>query len=995
MVESFYERPILNSPYAKPRFHHPLDEHGQPLDLAPVEGRRPSRFIVSVPAARRRGAAAQGALPLETYSDSAIVNEIRGHVDAWRDLPGGADWGVTPTTQRLLEHWRHHDFANQQPFFCQIEAVETLVWLTEVARSRRQYANLWRAIEAANADANPELFRLALKMATGAGKTTVMAMVIAWQTLNAVRMPGSDRFSRAFLIVTPGITIKDRLQVLYPEHPESYYRSRELLPSDMLGDIARATIVIVNYHAFQHRETMALSRVGRAFLTGDDPEPVATRETDGQMLDRACGKLLSFKNVVVLNDEAHHCYRQRALSEEERFDREAQAEARENNEAARLWISGIEALKRKIGVRAVYDLSATPFFLRGSGYREGTLFPWVVSDFSLMDAIECGIVKLPRIPVADNFAAAADPVYRNLWQHVGRDLLRTRHPLDLPAMLQTALYALYSNYEIYYSEWEKGRVGVPPVFIVVCQNTAISRLVYEWIAGFERLPEEDGERIDETRAFHRGALRLFANYDEHGSRLTRPNTLLIDSTQIEAGDTLEGEFRTAAAPEIQAFKEQRARERGAGDTAEPTDGELLREVMNTVGRSGRLGEQVRCVVSVSMLTEGWDANTVTHILGVRAFGTQLLCEQVVGRGLRRLSYEPGEGGVLFDVEYAQVMGIPFAFTASAVQARPTEPKIATHVHAVPERAELEISFPRVEGFRVDLPSENLRATFDENSRRVLDPREVGPCEVLMQGIVGEGITLTPEVIEAVRPSEISFQLAKHLLYRDFKDEDGFPRQHLFPQIQRICKRWLDEGYLVTQGVPIGAVLYLDIAHTVVDLIANAIVKSIGDERPARAVLDPYQPTGSTALVNFQTTRAVYATDHRKSHVSHVVLDSPWEQELARVLEAHPRVVSYAKNQGMQFEVPYRIGRVARRYTPDFLVRLDVGGGESVTLVLETKGYRGLDAQLKADAMRILWIPGVNGLGAYGGWEFAEFREVFAIQDEFARLVERLVTKELA
>jgi type III restriction enzyme len=433
-------------------------------------------------------------------------------------------------------------------------------------------------------------------MATGAGKTTVMAMIIAWQTLNAVRMPGSDRFSRAFLIVTPGITIRDRLQVLYPEHPESYYRSRELLPNDMLGDIGKAAIVITNYHSFQHRETVALSRVGRAFLTGNDPEPLETRQTDGQMLDRACGKLLSFKNIVVINDEAHHCYRERALSEEERLDREAQAEARKNNEEARLWINGIEALKRKVGLRAVYDLSATPFFLRGSGYREGTLFPWVVSDFSLMDAIECGIVKLPRIPVADNFAAADEPVYRNLWQHVGRELLRTRHALDLPAMLQTALYALYSNYETYYDEWDKHRVGVPPVFIVVCQNTTISRLVYEWVAGFERLPE-DGETIDETRAFHPGALRLFANYNEHGERLTRPNTLLIDSTQIEAGDTLEGEFRAAAAPEIQAFKEQRARERGAGDTAEPTDGELLREVMNTAAARFRPTTPGRCAYS--------------------------------------------------------------------------------------------------------------------------------------------------------------------------------------------------------------------------------------------------------------------------------------------------------------------------------------------------------------------------------------------------------------
>lgn len=221
-MTSFYEQPILNSPYKKPTHFHPLDEHGQPLDQPPVAGRRPSKFVVPVPKAKRKGAGTQGNLDLETYDDNAIINEIRRHVDDWRDLPGGADWGVTPTTQRLLEHWRHHPFANQKPFFCQVEAVETLIWLIEVARTKRQYAHLWRDIEARNLDANPELLRLALKMATGAGKTTVMAMLIAWQTLNAVRAPGSDRFSKAFLIVTPGITIKDRLQVLLPEHPDSY-----------------------------------------------------------------------------------------------------------------------------------------------------------------------------------------------------------------------------------------------------------------------------------------------------------------------------------------------------------------------------------------------------------------------------------------------------------------------------------------------------------------------------------------------------------------------------------------------------------------------------------------------------------------------------------------------------------------------------------------------------------------------------------------------------
>jgi type III restriction enzyme len=335
VTSTFYERPILNSPYAKPTAYHPLDQHGQPLELPPVAGRRPSKFLVPVPKAKRKGGATQGMLDLETYDDNGIINEIRSHVDTWRELPGGADWGVTPTTQRLLEHWRNHPFANQRPFFCQIEAIETLIWLTEVARTRRQYAHLWRSIIAANAEANPELIRLAMKMATGAGKTTVMAMVIAWQVVNAVRSPTSDRLSKAFLIVTPGITIRDRLKVLNPENPESYYRSREIVPNDMMADLGKAAIIITDYHAFQHRETLELSKVGRAFLRGNDRAPVQTRETDGQMLERACGKLLSFKNVIVINVEAHHCYRERTVSEEDKLDRDALAEARDNNEAAR------------------------------------------------------------------------------------------------------------------------------------------------------------------------------------------------------------------------------------------------------------------------------------------------------------------------------------------------------------------------------------------------------------------------------------------------------------------------------------------------------------------------------------------------------------------------------------------------------------------------------------------------------------------------------------
>ena len=404
--------------------------------------------------------------------------------------------------------------------------------------------------------------------------------------------------------------------------------------------------------------------------------------------------------------------------------------------------------------------------------------------------------------MTDNLVQTDTVVYRDLWKHIGKVLPKTAggaaklSPFDLPNTLITALNALYSNYEGEFERWRREGIDAPPVFIVVCQNTAISKLVFEWIAGFERGDAEEGERA----AFNAGHLELFRNYDEQGARLPRPRTLLIDSRQIEAGDALDKGFRDAAGPEIEQFKRELAARKGAGAAhGEANEGALLREVMNTVGRPGRLGAQIRCVVSVSMLTEGWDTQTVTHILGVRAFGTQLLCKQVVGRGLRRQSYDLNPETGLFDVEYADIMGFPFDFTASPQVAKPTKPQPVTRVHAIKERAALEIVFPRVSGYRRDLPSEKLEAAFTEDSRLEITPADIGPTSVVMEGIVGAGVTITPQVLERLCPSEISFNLAKHLLYTSFRDEDGFPKQHLFPQIQRLARRWLDEGYLVTKG----------------------------------------------------------------------------------------------------------------------------------------------------------------------------------------------------
>ena len=465
-MSSFFERPILNSPYCAPKLHHALDADGQPLDVPPIEGRRRSELITPVPSPRRRAHGKQKDLlfpdeaglstKAQEYNPTPIINEIRSHVESWRALPNPVDWGVTPATARLLTYWRSHNFEAVRPFFCQIEAVETIVWLTEVAPKLKRTAHIREHLKASNQQANPELFRLGMKMATGAGKTTVMAMLIAWQTVNAVRSPSSGLFSKAFLIVTPGITIRDRLRVLLPEDSENYYRTRELVPADMLGDIAKAKIVITNYHAFKRRETSELSKVGRSLLQGRGEAPV-TIETEGQMIARACKGLENVNNIVVINDEAHHCYREKPQSEEEaELKGEEKDEAKKNSEAARLWVSGIEVLKRHNGVRAVYDLSATPFFLSGSGYAEGTLFPWIVSDFSLMDAIECGIVKLPRVPVDDSLPSGEMPMFRNLWEHIGKQLPRkgARNSGDLDPLrnsrplLQTALNSLYSHYKL-------------------------------------------------------------------------------------------------------------------------------------------------------------------------------------------------------------------------------------------------------------------------------------------------------------------------------------------------------------------------------------------------------------------------------------------------------------------------------------------------------------------------------------------------------------------
>jgi type III restriction enzyme len=1003
MSDLFFEKPILNSPYHRPMQHWELDRNGLPTQKI-ISERRPANFITPIPRPRKQRAIQQTLDIFESAAKngelSLFINSIRAKVEQWRNLPDKNDWGVTPITKDLLTYWRHHSFSSYRPFFCQLEAVETAIWLAEVALKKDK--SFLEALKKSNLEANPEIFRIALKLATGAGKTTVMAMLIAWQTLNAIdaiRYPKTNQFTTGFLIITPGITIRDRLRVLQPNDPENYYKHRKLVPDNkMLEDMGRAKIVITNYHAFKLREKVDIAKGTRALLEGKTGEELKTLETEADMIKRVMSSLKGIKNLLVINDEAHHCYRSKPDEDEiNDLKGEEKEEAKKNNEAARLWISGIEAVKRQLGVKTVYDLSATPFFLRGSGYDEGTLFPWVVSDFSLMDAIECGIVKLPRVPVADNLPGGEMPKYRKLWETIrssmpkkGRGKAGELDPLSLPSELRTALDALYGHYEKTYQQWEEAGIDVPPVFIVVCNNTSTSDLVYKLISGFHRKIE-----TGEKGSFHQDRLALFRNYDDLGDRLSRPRTLLIDSTQLESGDALEGNFRAIAADEIEAFKRE-MRQRGKVQEAEKvTDQDLLREVMNTVGKRGKLGESIRCVVSVSMLTEGWDANTCTHVLGIRAFGTQLLCEQVMGRALRRLNYELNNEG-LFDVEYADILGIPFDFTAQEVSdAKPKKPKKTEQIKAIsPERDTVGIQFPRIEGYRIELPNEELTAHFTPDSVLELNPYLVGPCVVSNQGIIGEEVELNVKHLEGMRQSTIIYHLTKHLLYTKYRDPGEDPKLYLFGQLKRIARQWLEGGYLRCTGQTYPAqVLYQEIADMACERIRSAITEACTDgDRPIKAIPDAYNPIGSTAYVNFTTSKTnLWRTDSRRCHVNYVACDSDWEAEFCRVAESHPNVKSYIKNQGLGLEVPYLYGSIQRKYIPDFIVQIDDGHSDSLNLIVEIKGYRGEDAKEKANTMRNYWIPGVNNLGFYGRWAFAEFTEVFEIQSEFNRLIDQFTS----
>ena len=991
--------PIINSPYSVPERHFKFDDGGITNEI--IEARRKSSYFV--PIAQPKKQTKQLSFNTQWTSDrlreNDNINRIRERVEIWRR---GGYQGVSNTTRDLLAYWNREN-RERKILFCQKEAVETAIYIAEVAN---RYGDQWieNGLKDANEEANSVLYRVAFKMATGSGKTIVMAMLISWNVLNYLRGERKGDYSDSFLIVTPGITIRDRLRVLLPNDPQNFYKQFDLVKPYQIDELGRAKIIITNYHGFLLRERTSAGKLTKSILRASAQDSPFT-ETPDQMVRRVCREFGSKRNIIAINDEAHHCYRRRAETTEEILKGEERKEAEKREEEARVWISGLEAVKHKLGVKVVYDLSATPFFLKGSGYPEGTLFKWVVSDFSLVDAIESGIVKVPRVPVSDNSMVGDQPAYRDLWYRIsdhlpkkGRGKERLSGEPMLPKELQGALHSLYDNYRKYYEKWCKdteaiARGSTPPVFIVVCNNTNVSKLVYDYVAGWQKQLKGDQSILVP------GKLPLFSNVTD-GLLVERPNTILIDSEQLESGEAMSDEFKKIASLEIERFKDELRVRFPGRDLGDLNDEDLLREVMNTVGKPGKLGEQVKCVVSVSMLTEGWDANTVTHILGVRAFGSQLLCEQVVGRGLRRRSYTSDKRTIdcngkqieidSFPVEYAEVYGVPFSFIQTSGSAedgvdRPTP----TRVRAMEDRLDAGITFPRLMGYRYEIPSEKLRYKFGDESKIALTTAEI-PTITENRPIVGEGSIHTLDDLKMHREQEVVFLLAKLVLEKYFRQDgstktentqthkfDAEVKSWLFPQLLTITRDWLCECVSCKDDTFPQLLLLLEFAHDASDRIYRAIVGAEIGEKTLLPILLPYDTIGSTQYIDFDTIRPTYPTRPDKCHVSHVVLDtSTWEQKMVQSIEDMDEVICYVKNQRLGFEIPYVLNGEEHKYVPDFIVRMNDGHGneDPLNLIIEVTGEKKKDKEAKVSTAKNLWVPAVNNHGGFGRWAFLEITD---------------------
>jgi type III restriction enzyme len=914
---------ILNTPFEAPRWHWTRDRNDQ-KKLSLAEGRRPAGYEIFD--------TRHNTLRTENLDR---VNTIRARVDQWR---AAAYPGVTTVTRRLLEHW-HDQSARQFPFyFCQLEAIETLIWCVEGAAEYRQGI-------AVPGDGGPWQ-RLCNKMATGTGKTTVMAMIIAWQVLNALTYPKRSRdFTRAIFIVAPGLTVKERLQVLLPGNVDNFFDQFNVCPSNAdRQKLNQAELLIENWHSLMPLKAQERSVVKKG------------AESDEAYVRRVLGKLAGYKDIAVINDEAHHAYRVRA---EMKVSKAQAAEQGLDLEEATRWIEGLDRIHKMRRIQHCFDLSATPFAPTGKASTETGLYEWIVSDFGLNDAIEAGLVKTPRVVIRDSALANAQ-TYRPKLYHLYRepevaDDLNRRgaEPHEsLPQLVQQAYTLLGADWREAAKDWKEAGHTSPPVMLTVCNRT------------------ETSARIE----------YYFRNGNAYWQELHAPNrTLRVDSRVLEkaeVGETagVDKNYEAALHAIVEAANIPTTRKTELLDLKKE---ELLREIVDNVGKRGTAGQDLQNVLSVAMLSEGWDAKNVTHIMGLRAFTSQLLCEQVIGRGLRRVAYdrEPvlcpdGVERELYKAEYVNVFGVPLSIFQDVGDGGepPPPPKPSTQIETLKERGHLEIRWPNV--LRVDcVVRPELAIDWNKVGRLKLNPTETHISADLAPALGGatnlaQVVSIDLEKLEQeFRLQRLIFMAAQKAfasMEKRFQGERGYLIFQLILLVEQyLSKNHLDIPSLFHQD-PVRRRILIALN---MDPIIQHLLQYIDEQNTERMepVFDEEYPIGTTAAMRtWYTTKPCEATT--KSQISHVVVDSTWEQYTANVLEKSQQVVAFAKNDHLGFQVYYLWNGSKRRFVPDFITRLANGK----TLVLEIKGEDSDQNKAKRSALDV-WVKGVNAKGGFGVW----------------------------
>ncbi len=925
MATATIDHLIINSPYEEPKLHWKYDREKRLFELE--EGRRPAGYIVASERSR-------------SYDDPGIfikiqlVNRIRPRVRIWQEkgYPG-----VTGITKKLLKYWHNPEEREYRRFFfCQLEAIETLIWLTEAPESEKVGIEI-------PSDGGP-FKRICSKMATGSGKTVVMAMLIAWQVLNKVTYPQDSRFSKYILVVAPGLTVKSRLQVLLPKEIGNYYEEFDVVPHDMNEKLRQGLIRIVNWHALNWETEEQIQRKKSVDKRGP--------KSDGAYVKEVLGELSRGSNILVINDEAHHAWRinVKAVGKYLRT-----RDMKDSAEEATIWIDGLDRIQRARNILTCHDFTATPFTPSGKKSTEESLFSWIVSDFGLNDAIESGLVKTPRVVIRDDGVPDAKTYKSKLYhiyEHVRDDLNRkSKEHEPLPDLVINGYYLLGRDWLETLRKWKNEDYETPPVMISVANRTeTAARIRYSF--------EHKKIRIDE---------------------LCEPEKILhIDSKVLkEAEERNEITYITNESDEESDELPRRK-------LSKTELGELLRQKVDTVGQKGKPGELIQNVISVGMLSEGWDAKTVTHIMGLRAFTSQLLCEQVVGRGLRRTTYEINKENGLFDPEYVNIFGVPFTFLPHEIHDGPPPPPPSpkTLIEPVIEKQQYEITWPNV--IRIDHAYHPiLELDMDRVETLCLNASETPTLAELAPLADGEPDFTKIKTIDLEeygrenRFQKIVFETARDL-YDKIRPDWRADKNYLLIQLIRLVERFLSSDkvritpYVFQNDETRRRVLLTLNMERIVRHIWEAI--RFENTESLEPIFDREHPIRSTGdMRTWFTAKPCEFTE--KSHINMCVYDSTWEASEAFELDHNPNVRAWVKNDHLGFEIFYIFKGEVKKYRPDFLIHLESGA----YLILETKGQ---EREVDRTKRRFLdeWIRAVNQHGGFGSWKWDVSRTPSDIRD---------------